>query len=990
MTFLLLVSLICAMSFGQSGFDSKAVSKKAADALAANPNLPFNPYTVIVKFRSGVSESYKSALRTQVGGGKMGSISSIPGLEIVATQIDPEVAVARFLAMPGVEHAELDYTVRTQLTPNDPSYGSLWGMHNTGQTGGVADADIDAPEAWDIFTGNPNTVIAIIDTGIQRTHPDLAANMWTNPNEIAGNGIDDDNNGRIDDLYGWDFVNNDNDPSDDNGHGTHCAGTIGGVGNNGAGVVGVNWSVKMVALKFLGSNGSGSTSSAMLALDYCVRTGIKISSNSWGGSSYSPVFDSMLSTARDAGHLFIAAAGNASSNNDSTPTYPASYGQDNVIAVASIDSNGNRSGFSNYGAVSVDIGAPGGGIQSTYPTNSYATMSGTSMATPHVAGAAALIWGFKPSWTYAQVRDCILNNITATSQMSGVVSTGGVLNVHSSLLDAQGSNTAPTVAISAPANGSSANFGASVTFTGSASDTQDGSLTSSLVWTSNRDGQIGTGGTFAKSNLSAGVHTITANVTDSGGLNGSAVVTLTINAENTPPTVQIQAPSGGSSHTQGTAVTFTGSANDTQDGSLSSALVWTSSVSGQIGTGASFSTSTLAAGSHTITARATDSGGLQGSATVTITIQNTAPTVQILSPASGSSFTQGVSVSFSGSANDVQNGNLTSALVWTSSVSGQIGTGGSFSTAGLSVGTHTITARATDSGGLQGSATITLNITEANAAPVVQILSPANGSSFTQGVSVSFSGSANDPQSGNLSSALVWTSSMNGQFGTGASVSTSALSVGTHTITARATDSGGLQGSASISLTINAPNTPPVVQILSPGSASSFNQGSAVSFSGSSNDAQSGNLSAGLVWTSSISGQIGTGASFSTSALSVGSHLITAQSTDPGGLVGSATITLNIQSVGVKPNAPSSLRLSKMSTTSVRLTWRDNSNNEAGFTIERQQKLSSGYGPITTLSAGANTTSYVDGPGRGTFRFRIRAFNGAGVSAWTGWSSVRL
>ncbi|MFH1243854.1 MAG: S8 family serine peptidase [Pseudomonadota bacterium] len=358
-----------------------------------------------------------------------------------------------------VEYAEPDYVVDMDLTPNDPQFGQLWGLFNTGQSGGTVDADIDASDAWDINTGNPDIVVGIIDTGVDYNHEDLSANMWTNPGEVPGNGIDDDGNGYVDDVHGIDAYNNDSDPMDDNGHGTHCSGTIGAVGNNGAGVVGVNWNVKIMALKFLSSGGSGYTSDAIECLNYAVMmknsydVDIRLTSNSWGGSGYSQALADAIETSKNAGMLFIAAAGNSSSDNDSTPHYPSSYGNDNIIAVASTDRNDNLSSFSSYGATSVDLGAPGSSILSTTPNDTYSTYSGTSMATPHVAGVAALIWARYPSYTFSDVKNLITSTVDPLSSLSGTVMSGGRLNVYSALSCSQGN---PSMRISSPSSGFSA------------------------------------------------------------------------------------------------------------------------------------------------------------------------------------------------------------------------------------------------------------------------------------------------------------------------------------------------------------------------------------------------------------------------------------------------------------------------------------------------------------------------------------------------------
>jgi hypothetical protein len=405
-------------------------------AIEANPKLEYDPYTVLVKFKADAADPVKAAARALVGGEFVRSYTLVPGLEHVKVSLPVADAVRVLSMMPGVEFAEPDYIVHAVVEPNDPSYGVLWGMNNIGQTvngdPGIADADIDAPEAWDVFTGDPNFVIASIDSGVNYNHPDLAANRWTNPGEVAGNGIDDDGNGFVDDVYGYDFYNNDANPIDDNGHGTHTSGTFGGVGNNGTGVTGVNWQCKIMALKFLGAGGSGSTSGAIGCLDYAVAEGCKVSNNSWGGGGFSSAFSTALSNARTAGHLFVAAAGNAGTNNDSSPFYPASYTQDNVIAVASTTNNDARSSFSNYGATSVDIGAPGSTIYSTYGSG-YAYLDGTSMATPHVAGVAALVWGANPTWTYSQVRSQLFTSARPISALNGLCVTGGVVNAASAV-----------------------------------------------------------------------------------------------------------------------------------------------------------------------------------------------------------------------------------------------------------------------------------------------------------------------------------------------------------------------------------------------------------------------------------------------------------------------------------------------------------------------------------------------------------------------------
>jgi len=332
---------------------------------------------------------------------------------------DVSQAISYYSQLPDVASATLDSLIVSSAIPNDPSYNSLWAMPK-----------ISAPAAWDIATGSSSMIVAVIDTGVDYTHPDLSANIWTNPGEIPDNGIDDDGNGYIDDVYGWDFANNDNNPMDDNGHGTHVAGTIGAVGDNGVGVAGVNWSVKIMSLKFMTANGTGYTSDAVAALNYAVNMGAKISNNSWGGGGGS-VLSTAISRARDYGHIFVAAAGNSGVNIDSSPYYPASYSTtyNNVVTVAASTSSDQLASFSNYGVNTVTLAAPGVSILSTIPGNQYAYYSGTSMAAPHVAGALALFWSQHPNWSYTDVINKLKASVDTVSSLANVSQTGGRLNL---------------------------------------------------------------------------------------------------------------------------------------------------------------------------------------------------------------------------------------------------------------------------------------------------------------------------------------------------------------------------------------------------------------------------------------------------------------------------------------------------------------------------------------------------------------------------------
>lgn len=313
--------------------------------------------------------------------------------------------------------------------PNDPMFSALWGMNQSN------DIDINAPEAWNGGTDCSSQIVAVIDTGIQYDHPDLVANMWVNPSETA-NGLDDDGNGVIDDIYGYNSITGSGDPRDDNGHGTHCAGTIGGVGNNGVGVAGVCHRIKLMAVKFLSSGGSGSLWDAVKSIQYVTKMkraghNILLSSNSWGGGGYYQALYDAIADAQSAGLLFVAAAGNNYNNNDSNPSYPSSYNLDSIVSVAAIDSNGSKASFSNYGATSVDIAAPGVSIRSTWIGSGYNTISGTSMATPHISGILALLKSRATTLTASQLKTALMRDDTtkSLSSLAGLMRVPGIPNL---------------------------------------------------------------------------------------------------------------------------------------------------------------------------------------------------------------------------------------------------------------------------------------------------------------------------------------------------------------------------------------------------------------------------------------------------------------------------------------------------------------------------------------------------------------------------------
>ncbi|MFA6126694.1 MAG: S8 family peptidase [Bacteroidales bacterium] len=412
----------------------------------------FESNELIIKFKDGTGEVAQSAALSKINGKvkekihtaammKNGDNQGILLISVPAQALD---AISKAKGLPEVEYAEPNFIYQHFATANDTYYnnGSLWGMYSSVTTP-ANQYGSQAAAAWSAgHTGSNTVYVGIIDEGYMYMHEDLAANAGTNPNEIPGNGIDDDGNGYKDDVYGWDFDGNNNSVFDgvNDDHGTHVAGTIGAVGNNLKGVAGICWNVKLLDAKFLGNRG-GTTANAIKAVDYFTAlksAGVNIvaTNNSWGGGGYSQALQDAIERANTAGILFIAAAGNDGLNTETSVSYPSGYPNANIIAVASITSTGALSSFSNYAATKVDLGAPGSSIISCVPVKSgrnivsgYASYNGTSMATPHVTGSVALYASTHPGSSAATIKAAILGNATPTASLAGKCVTGGRLNV---------------------------------------------------------------------------------------------------------------------------------------------------------------------------------------------------------------------------------------------------------------------------------------------------------------------------------------------------------------------------------------------------------------------------------------------------------------------------------------------------------------------------------------------------------------------------------
>lgn len=400
---------------------SDAPSLSAVNALGSKIERRFNLVPGLVVLEDSVQRAPASLIRPDEAAWRQRLVNRIQALK----------ASGLF------EYVEPDYLVRPLLVPNDAAFrdGRLWGLQNLGQDGGLPGADISAPAAWDLTTGSTNVIVAVIDTGIRYSHRDLTNQMWKNPLEIPGNNLDDDNNGYVDDVFGIDATTDAGDPMDTDDHGTHVAGTIGAAANDGNPHVGVAWKVRLMACKFIGDVGFGSTSDAIECIDYAVAHGAKILNNSWGGGGFSQALFDSIRRARDAGVLFVAAAGNDGTDNDQFPHYPSNYQLDNILSVAALDRTDRLAYFSNFGLETVHLGAPGVEIFSSVSANdrAYDFFDGTSMAAPHVSGVAALVWSLYPEADMDEVRDRLLAGVVPITALNRRTITGGRLNAYNAL-----------------------------------------------------------------------------------------------------------------------------------------------------------------------------------------------------------------------------------------------------------------------------------------------------------------------------------------------------------------------------------------------------------------------------------------------------------------------------------------------------------------------------------------------------------------------------
>lgn len=461
---IMVITMIFLMGFGNlSGSLASPVDGAAGNGSIA---AEYAPDQVLVKYVPGTTEDEKRGIKNKFNGKLVKRVDAFD-LEVIrigngksVSEVIADIRNERKIMI--VQPNYIYYPDVVDPISDDYYAGELWGLNNIGQLinkvpGGVPNIDIDAPEAWRTIAGSSlqEVVVAVIDTGVDISHPDLMNRIWVNIHEIPNNGIDDDGNSYIDDVNGWDFFYNDNSVYDDanaDSHGTHVSGTIAAVGNNEIGVIGVASNVLIMPLKFIGPAG-GYTADAIEALAYAKNNGAKIANNSWGGGSY----DAALKSAIDGfGDVFVAAAGNSNTNTDRKAHYPSSYPCTNIISVAAVDSKGLLASFSNYGMNTVDVAAPGVSILSTLPGNTYAYYSGTSMAAPHVSGIAALLMGNNGTLTTGKVIGLIKGNTMALPSLSGKVSSGGLVNAELALRNS-GTDVQPKLSVvsTVPAKGAS-------------------------------------------------------------------------------------------------------------------------------------------------------------------------------------------------------------------------------------------------------------------------------------------------------------------------------------------------------------------------------------------------------------------------------------------------------------------------------------------------------------------------------------------------------
>ncbi|HEX5069468.1 MAG TPA: Ig-like domain-containing protein [Vicinamibacterales bacterium] len=775
---------------------------------------------LLVKFSSALSSSQRESILSTRRFARLRRFDAL-GVELVRVPPGLAVAVAAggLGSLSGVVTVQpnyLRYPIQS-APPNDQYWleGRLWGLQQ-----------IQAPHAWSAFSrGDDRVVVASIDTGINYRHPDLAANMWRNPFEIPGNGIDDDGNGYVDDVFGIDARKHSGDPVDEHGHGTLTAGTIAAVGNNSEGLVGVTWNTKLLACKFMGADGVGTDAGAIECFNYIVAlrnrgVNIRVSSNGWGAARGDGPRAGALAAAIDAagaaGILNVFGAGNDGKDTDREPFDPAGLGLPTIVSVASSDRNDARSPFSNYGAASVDLAAPGEDILTTHAA-AYASASGTSMAAAHVAGTAALLAGLDPTLSADGMKVLLLRTVDPLPQWTGQVASGGRLNAFRAAgAVATGPNAPPTVSIQHPADGDVLTSPVNVTIDAIASDQANGTIKQVAFFANGA--LVGTATTapfsVAWSPANLGTYALTAVATDNLDATAtSAAVSVTVVAPNAAPSVSLTSPGPGGSFQIPAAIAIAATAADT-DGSVSSVTFYANGVpigEDQHGPFA-MSWSPTAPGDYILTAAATDNEGAtttSGGVPVTILAANVPPGVSVTSPEAGGSFQRPVTILVSASANDAD-GTVASVAFYANGALIGTDSAGPFAVqwSPATAGDYILTAVATDNqGATTTSGGVAVTIRPPNVAPTIALTAPAAGEPFVAPVSIAVAASAGDPDGTIMSVSFFADGVPIGSDSTSPySVLWSNVAPGTYTVTASATDnSGATSFSGALQVTVAVP-----------------------------------------------------------------------------------------------------------------------------------------------------------------------------------------
>ncbi len=778
---------------GCAGDGEPIAGPAAARVGAPDPAPPPEPggepeaYIVVLKFSVADVGFASNKLMAAFGGPASIRFRYQHAIKGFAAVLPPQAVVA-LQRSPLVAYIERDVALTSLAPPpaltqlNPPS----WGLDRIDQR----DLPLDLRFSADTTGAGVN--VYLLDSGIRATHTDFGGRARFVANGRNGDFVGD----------GWGARHG---AADCDGHGTHVAGIVGGAAH------GVAKGATLWAARVLDCLGGSTGSIVIAAVDWVTANAARpaVVNLSLGGPRLQAL-DDAVGRSIAAGLTYVVAAGNAfpgENPEDACDRSPARVAP--ALTVGATESDDDEARFSFYGPC-VDLLAPGVGIVSAGHggDRATATRSGTSMAAPHVAGAAALYLGRTPAATPVDVAGAIRRSAT-----SGRVSlhhwsaAGGTPNL---LVFTGGAAppgpTAPSVAILRPPDGSTFPAGTAITLEGTAVDAEDGDLSARLAWASSLEGPLGTGRTVTIV-LRSGTHRITAQVVDASGLPGSSAVTLTVEGGggNAPPSVSILNPRHLDVFPSGARIRFDGAATDAEDGDIAAGLVWRSDRDGEIGRGRTFIV-TLSDGPHRITAEVRDTRNEPGSSGIDLTVQlNRAPRVAITSPSNGARYTSGSAIRFEGQAPD-EDGDLADQLVWISDVDGEIG-GGSAFTRVLSVGAHNVTAFATDSRGVEGFASVFFTVAP-NEPPTVIITSPTDGRSFPFDAVILFEGSAPDAEDGDLTGAIVWTSSVEGEIGRGGRLETSLID-GVHTITASVTDSHGVRQAGSIRITVRPEPQPP-------------------------------------------------------------------------------------------------------------------------------------------------------------------------------------